>query len=187
MVEPATAVRTTLLSASTVALRKRGLIEEYLAVLPKEHHDLVLGLVAGDWLPIEVGVAHYAACDSLRLSANAQYDMGYEVGQKIQQNVLGTLVRLAQKGGVTPWDALPQLPRLWQRMIQGGATAVYQTGPKDARVEFLATPFARYAYCRNAFRGILAGVAESLCRKVYVTEINELRTQTRFAAAMSWA
>lgn len=180
-------VRTTLLSASLLTVKERGLLDAYLRQLPHEHHEFVLGVVAGDWAPIEVGIAHYAALDRLSISAADQYNNGLEVGSRIQKGVLGTAARLAGGAGMTPWAGLEQLPRLWQRMIDGGGVAVYAIGPKDARIEFLDCSLARFAYCRNGWRGMCAGAMAAFCRKIFVNEIRELSNDNNFAMHVAWA
>ena len=182
-----TRVRTTLLSASLMTLRKRGLLDAYLRELPREYHEFVVGVVAGDWAPIAVGVAHYSALDRLAISASDQYDIGHDVGARIQQGVLGTAARLAGNAGATPWTALEQLPRLWQRMLEGGAVGLYELGPKDARIEFARCALVKFAYCRNAFRGMVAGAMGPFCRKIFVNEIRELTDDNNLAMHAAWA
>ena len=53
-VVPCTAVRSTLLSASLLSLRERGLTERYYALLPKDLHLAMQTLVAGSWVPMDV-------------------------------------------------------------------------------------------------------------------------------------
>jgi hypothetical protein len=65
----ATAIRSTTLVSSMAALRAAGLVDRYFGLLPAEHAPVVRGLVAGEWLPMEVGMAHYGAVEALQLPA----------------------------------------------------------------------------------------------------------------------
>jgi hypothetical protein len=185
-VPPVTGVRTTLLSASLLAIRERGLFETYLRELPREHHEFVHGLVAGAWVPIELGMVHYAALDRIGLTHTDQYEIGVAVGTRLQHSVVGTAMRLVGDAGATPWTALKQVPRLWSRVLDGGAVSVYELGPKDARIEFHRVPLARFAYCRNGWRGMVAGVLTLICRKIFVTEVPEMSDQNRFVMHAAW-
>ncbi|HEY2511604.1 MAG TPA: hypothetical protein VGI39_12135, partial [Polyangiaceae bacterium] len=96
---PVTHIRSTQLAASVLALRAHGHFDRYIKGLPVRFHEPVLRSVAGTWLPIEVGVAHYRAAEALGLSVEEQMEMGRGVAQRIQSGLLGTLVRLAKNAG----------------------------------------------------------------------------------------
>src|SRR4051812_48379355 len=66
-VRPTERFRSTWLASSLRSLRERGLIDAYVQHLPREHHEAILSSVAGTWLPIATGMAHYRACDALSL------------------------------------------------------------------------------------------------------------------------
>jgi hypothetical protein len=63
--------RSTLLLGSVASLRAAGLFEAYEAVAPAEVLAAVGSSVAGMWIPIDVAVAHYIACDGLGLSSES--------------------------------------------------------------------------------------------------------------------
>lgn len=182
-----TKIRTTLLSASLLAIRERGLVEDYKRELSPEHREYVESIVGMDWAPFEIGMAHYGALDRLNLSSSDQYDLGFQVGARINQSMLGTAMRLAGEAGATPWHALSQLPRLWTRMLDGGAIAIFELAPKDARIELHGCPLARYAYCRNGWRGMITGAVTPLCRRIFISELSELSDDNRFAMHAAWA
>lgn len=186
-VSPISKVRTTLLSASVLSVKEQGLLDDYMRELSPEHREYIESMIGMDWAPIEIGLAHYGALDRLRLSSNQQYEIGLAVGSRINQSMLGTAMRLAGEAGATPWTALAQLPRLWARMLEGGAVGVYELGPKDARLEFHGCPLARYAYCRNGWRGMVVGAMTPLCRKIFTNDIPELCDDNRYAMHVAWA
>jgi hypothetical protein len=179
-------VRTTLLSASLLAIKEQGLLEAYMRELSPAHREYIESIVGMDWAPTEIGMAHYGALDRLGLSAKKQYEMGLEVGSRINRSLLGTAMRLAGEAGATPWTVLAQLPRLWSRMLEGGAVGVYELGPKDARVELVGCPLARFAYCRNGWRGMLVGAMTPLCRKIFTNDVPEMIDDTRYTMHLAW-
>jgi len=186
-VEPVTQVRSTLVAASLLSLKSLGYVDRYLENLPAALHDTVLHAVAGTWLPVNVGVAHYTAVDALGLSVEQQLAMGRDVADKIQKSVLGTLVRMGKSAGVTPWMGLEYIPKLWGRVMVGGGMALYRLGPKEARVECHGAPdLARIAYFRNGFRGMFQGSGELFCSKLYVNDIRAFTLRGVVGFQVSW-
>jgi hypothetical protein len=186
-VEPVTYVRSTLLASSILGLRERGLMEEYEKHLPVVVRDAVLNAVTGSWLPVEVAMAHYRAVDALQRPVPEQYAAGEYVAARIQNTVLGTLARMAKTAGVTPWMGLEYFPKLWDRLMMGGSPAVYQLGPKEARVEIYGVPMVEFACFRNGWRGMFGSSGLFFANKVFVHEIPRYTTTTNTAFRISWA
>jgi hypothetical protein len=182
-----TQFRSTLLTTSLKSIRDRGYGDRYLAILPAKHHDAVRASIAGVWLPLDLGLAHYDACDALGLTSQEQIEIGEEVGLKIQGTFLGTMLKLAKGAGVTPWLCLSQYQRLWDRLLVGGGVIVTKTGPKEARLECLDFPFARIPYFRTAFRGVNVASCELFCTKAYAEEIKKLCSPMSLGYRLSWA
>ena len=180
-------VRSTLLSSAIVTLRERGFYEAYLEKLSEERRQDILSIVAGVWIPIDVAMAHYAACDSLQMSTNDAIAIGAAVGHRIQATTLSTLTRLAAGVGLTPWTGLAIYDRLWSRMYDGGGFAIDKVGPKDAVITMVHVPFARYAYFRASLRGVHVAGAELFARKAYAREVRAVTPERSFALRLSWA
>jgi hypothetical protein len=185
--EAVTQFRSTLLTSSLKAIRDRGHGDRYMTILPPQHHDAIRACIAGTWLPIDLGIAHYDACDALGIPSDEQMGIGREVGLKIQGTFLGTLVKLAKAAGVTPWACLSQYQRLWDRLLVGGGVILTKLGPKEARLELLGIAMARIPYFRTAFRGVNEASCELFCSKAYVEEIRKLCTPTSLGYRVSWA
>jgi hypothetical protein len=184
----ATRIRTTLLVSSLQSLRKRGSVDAYMRLLPAEHHMTINSMIAGQWLPMAVGLAHYDACQGLGISQPEVVAIGREVGDKIQGTFLATMVRMAGQVGATPWTALSFVGRLYDRLFQGGGgVTVIKLGPKDARVEFIGMPVARVPYYRMAMNGVFEVGAELFCKKAYVTDVAAECTETTAVLHVAWA
>jgi hypothetical protein len=182
-----TSVRSTLLQASLESLRQRNLLERYTALLPERHHEAILRTLAATWLPIEVGIAHYRACESLDLLEHEQIDIGGDVGRRVQRSALSTIARASRAAGVTPWLGLGSIDRLWSRLMQGGGVCVAKLGPKDARIVFDAVPLAQFRYFRNGFRGLILAAAELFSKRAYVHVIHHQCGPMRLEYRLSWA
>jgi hypothetical protein len=184
-IQPVRAIRSTVLVGSFGVLREHGHVDAYVAALPPEARDLLVSTVAGVWIPIDLALVHYAACDSLGLSSDAVTMLGRAVFDRIRGTLLGTTVRMAREVGVTPWTVLPHLRRFWDRAYQGGGLRVTKLGPKEARGEVAQTAMADSVYFRNALRGLVLGVLEMFCRKAYVS-VNVERRPGTIDYRMQW-
>ena len=182
----ATHFRSTWLTSSLATLRERGLFDAYAAALPPVHREAVMATVAGVWLPIETAMAHYGACDRLELPTNDLLALGVTAIRRAQATNLAFVARLATSVGVTPWTILSHSARLWSNTCTGGGVAVWELGPKEARIDLVGFPLARYRYNRITMRGIVQAVIELFCAKVYAREIASSCNDTELAFRVSW-
>jgi hypothetical protein len=187
LVRPTTAFKSTWLTASLDTLRSRGHFDRYLERLPVEHHEPVLGSIAGVWLPVEVCIAHYRACDALALTVAEQIMIGRGVLQRLQRTIFSLAFRVAREAGVTPWNILKTFPNEFDRQWRGGACGIFKLGPKDARFEMIGFPVAAIPYARTALRGMVMGLAELVCTKCYVHDIRERCDDMTIAYRVAWA
>lgn len=183
---PATHARSTLLMASIESVRKRGLFDEYERALDPQHKPALLGAIAGTWLDLEVAHAHYAACDTLGMSADQQVQVGRSTFEGARSTLLGTAVRMARGAGVTPWQHMPLFQRFWDRGFDGGGLSVTRVGPKDAHVTIVACSLLASPYFRNGLRGLAASLVELLASHAYVTE-HRHATSDAVTMRVQWA
>jgi len=165
-----------------------GQADAYLAKLPARFHATVLEAVVGTWVPIEVGIAHYAACDALGLSTDLQIAMGRRVGDRIQGTLLGTVVRMAKEAGVSPLTVLPRWQRFWNRVFDGGGLYANKLGPKEVEMGAHSVLLMDCSYFRVAVRGLMMGMLDLFCRKAYVREQDVARRKPGSAKfRIQWA
>jgi hypothetical protein len=158
-----------------------------MSLLPAEYHAAVTASVAGTWLPIDVAVQHYNACDRLALGTLDILSIAQDVTKRVHGTALRTFLTLAQGLGMTPWTALDHAATLWRRCWEGGDVSVVRLGPKEARVEIAGWPCASTAYCRVACRGIITSIIEPFCVKAYVREESALCGRLTLGYVASWA
>lgn len=183
----ATLCRSTLLVASMQALRRHGHYERYERVVSPAHLETITSAVAGVWLPIEVGVAHYGACDALGLSTAEQLKIGGEVVRMLQKTFLGTLLKLAASGAdLSPMVGMAKFAAIYGRSIQGGGAKVVQIGMKDVRAEVVGLPFAAIPYFRVAYRGFIQAGCEFTGRRAFVSELSRYTSDTTLGYRISW-
>jgi hypothetical protein len=167
-VPPVTHVRSTLITSSLRALGECELLDRYFGVLAHDVTDDIRGAIPGVWLPVNVAMAHYRACEALELSAAQQFEMGRRVGAKIQGTLLGTLVVVGKQAGMTPWVFLERLDRLYERLAVGGAVQVSRLAEKDALVEIYKAPVFETAYFLTAWQGVIEGICDLFCTRAFV-------------------
>jgi hypothetical protein len=185
--QPAAEARSTLLTTSIQALRARGHATRYEEALRSEAKQPILTVVAGVWLPIDLAVAHYEACEALGLPVEEQLGMGIEVGERVQGTMLGLVARTAKTAGVTPWTGLAHAARLYERIFRGGAVQVSKLGPKEAELELVNNRVFGIDYARNGLRGVTLGGLKLFAEKVYVHEMPTHGSPSTFVMRISWA
>ncbi len=183
----ATELRSTLLSTSLQTLKARALLDAYFEELPPEHHAAIKDLVAGVWMPIEVGMAHYRACDALGLTWEQIVAVGGEVGERVQGTVLGLMVRTAKTSGMSPWAGLRNCTLFYDRVFRGGGVSLVKIGPKEARVEVAGNPLCAIPYFRQGLRAVTVTGAQLFCAKAYSQELPRYTNSTSLGFRLSWA
>jgi hypothetical protein len=161
-------IRSTVLISSRAALEASGRFDAYEGHLLTSHREALRNAIAGTWLPLDLAVAHYAACDALALGTTEQVNMGRKTGDRVNGTLLGTIARLARSAGVTPWTVLEQLPRFWSRGFDGGELSLEKLGPKEARVNILEQPLMRFGYFRHGLAGTAERQLAPFCSRAYV-------------------
>jgi hypothetical protein len=182
----ANVARSTLVTASIQSLRARGLYDRYAVRLAEEQRNALSTAIAGVWIPMSLAVAHYRACDALRLCIGEQLDIALEVGQQMHGTFLGAMLRLAKSVGVTPWAALAYSGKLYDRLFRGGGIAVIRTGPKDARIDMVGNPLCDIEYFRVGVRGVFEAALELFCDRVTSHEIPRRYVGLDMGIRISW-
>jgi hypothetical protein len=184
----ATEVRSTLIASSIESIRRRGAYDRYTKLLAQDHREAILTSVAGQWLPMASGLAHYRACEALGFTVEQQLSIGAEVSHKVHDTFLGVVVKMAKNAGVTPWTLLPKGNQLYSRLMNGGGgTQITRLGPKEARAELAGIPLLEVPYFRNAIRGLYQAGLSLFCTRAYVNEITRRGSPSYIALRVAWA
>lgn len=97
---PLRAVRRILVQSSLAELKGFGFYERYCALIDPASLAEITDQIGPGWLPIELAMAHYRACDSLELSGDQLDLLGAHAGAKLASTLLVTSAK------VSPWDAI---------------------------------------------------------------------------------
>ncbi len=179
-------VRSTLIAASRHGIRSMGWEDRYLAALPKELHLELQMLTAGSWVPLSLAVAHYTACDAMALGKHEMNAIGEDVSLRTQKTFVGTLGKAVSGAGATPWLLMMNMHRIWDRMFEGGDTAVYKIGEKEALVLLAGCPPLELTYFRVGLLAYYRALARILSRIAYTNEVPAHRASGRIGFRVSW-
>lgn len=164
-----THVRGTLIASSQQTLREAGHYAHYERLLPEAVREQLLFTIALSWVPVEVALAHYGACEALDLRDHELEAMGQLVAERLAGTFLGTVLRASREAGLdAPWVALRAQPRIWDRLYMGGIVRIYRTGPKDATAEFYGLPLSQLRYFRVAYCSYYRALAGMFVRNAHV-------------------
>lgn len=178
-------VRGSLVVSSLQTLRELDLFERYLQCLPPQHQDEVLYILAASWIPVELALLHYAACDALQLTDAEHEQIGQRVSQRIMGTFLGTMLKKVRVIAAPVSVPLRQYPRLWERLMLGGGCRVYMTGARQGCIESYGVPMFRYRYFRVAYAGLIRGAGLMFRSTVHVHPRNA--TDDALVVDVSWA
>ena len=168
------------------SIRDAGLFDAYAAVSPPEIRQAIDAAVAGMWLPIEVAVEHYLACDRMEVSAETAAQMGRATFEHTKGLLLGSATGLARGVGVNPWTLFPHFQRFWMRGFDGGGIRVLRLGPKESRVDIVECPVFQSRYFRTATRGLGMSLCELVCRKCYAHDLRVRDAESELSFRMQW-
>jgi hypothetical protein len=183
---PATRVRSTLLAASVQGLREMGWEARYFAALPSERHLELRMLTAGTWMPLELGVTHYRACDAMGLTSEEMDRMGENVSLRTQKSFVGMLGRAAAGAGATPWTIIGNVHRIYGRMIDGADHCIYRVGPKEALIVNVGCPLVEIPYFRTAMIAYYRAAIGVVASTVYANEVPRYRKPLTVGVQVAW-
>ena len=181
------AVRGSILFLDWTWLRGHDRYDAYVARIEDEHKSALLGAATSDWVPLATTLAHYRALDSIGLTQREAFDVGRLVGERVHGAMLATILRLAGGLGASPWLALKQAHKMWERTWRGGGIDVRRVHERRARVESVRNPLAISPFFRASFSGAFAVGIDSLCKTSRVEEEPRERGPESFVLTVEWA
>lgn len=146
---PLKAVRRMLIQASLGELSELGAYDAYCALIEEELRDELTSLVGPGWVPVELALAHYRACDQLNLNDKDVHAMGLRTGEKVPSALLVQGTRASVDGPKdAPWSALGAFARMGRRIYEGGSAQYVKLGPKKLLIESTGNPLYGFHHFR---------------------------------------
>ena len=179
-----TAVRGSFLVSAVERLKESPHAERYMAALSPELRDQINFSLAMSWVSLDLLGEHCRVCDDLMLTDSELLELGGQTATSMSRQLLGTLLKTA---GATPFTALSQLSRVYDRVLQGGAVSAFRVGPKDLQIEHLGNRLSASRYFRQTAYGFYRSLAELFSKKAYVKAARPRATSEHaFAMLISW-
>jgi hypothetical protein len=148
----ATHVRSTLLQQSLRGIRNQGNFQRWEAYIDPLHRDTILEAIAPSWLPIEVGLAHYLACDRFGEDDATLDKIGEGVGTQLQSTLLGVASKIVLSTVISQETINSCFLKLWPRLCKGGQLDIVYSG-KIVTIELRAATLPKSRYFRGTFLG----------------------------------
>jgi hypothetical protein len=162
----ATHVRSTLLQQSLRAVRKRGYFQRWETYVDPTYRDVIVNSIAPSWVDIDVGLAHYQACDKLELDDATLAQIGEGVGGQLQSTLVAAAARMATKAGIISQEMVNAcFYKLWPRLFQGGSLNMSYQG-KVVTIEVRGAVLSQSRYFRGTLLGNVYSGAKLFGQKV---------------------
>jgi hypothetical protein len=185
---PLTAVRNVLIQASLAELKTNGHYERYTRLVAPSVLEQLVSSLAPSWVPVELVLAHYEACENLGLSPDEFAEMGKRVGGRVQDAVLVSLAKKVREGDFDLWRAMLPLHRMWPRVFRGGSVQTVKVGPREMVLEEWGFAVNRYHYYRQGHIAALTATYTALGARLTSAKIESYNApRDELVVRIAWA
>jgi len=157
-----TAVRNVFIQSSLVGLKANGYYERYTKLMDPDVLAQLQSSLGPGWVPVELAMAHYEACDGLMLSAQELNEIGGQVGHRLQESVLVTSAKRVRNTDFDMWDVMLALHRMWGRLYQGVSVQVVKLGAREKLIETRGLSLFRFHYYRQTSLAAISAAYRAL-------------------------
>jgi hypothetical protein len=164
-------MRNVVIQASLAELKAKGHYDRYVQLIAPAALEQLTASLAPGWIPVELALSHYEACEKLKLSSDEFAAIGKKVGDRVQDTVLVSSAKKVRGATFDLWTAVPSLHRMWPRLFQGGSVQVVKVGPRAKLVEQTGFRLNRYNYYRQGQLGALRATYSALGARVTTASI----------------
>jgi hypothetical protein len=184
---PVLAVRTLMLQSSLAQLRQQGHFDLYASFMAKDVLEQLCSEVAPGWIPVELALAHYEACDNLMLTPEQVAQLGRSTGDRLMETTFGTLTKRSREPDFEVWAVAEQLHRIWGRLYQGGSVQVTRLSSRDQLIELFGFTLNRSLYYRYGNLAVVAQMFAGLGLKIAAAKIASYSAaRDECAIRLSW-
>jgi hypothetical protein len=183
-----TAVRNVLIQASLGQLKAHGHYERYTKLIEPNLLEQLLSRLAPGWIPLDLALAHYGACESLELGREDFEAMGEGVGERVQETMLVSPANKAREADFDLWQGLAALQRVWPRVFKGGSVQIVKVGPKEMLLEEVGFALNQYHYYRQSHLSALRTTYSALGTRITHTKVVSYNAVTdEMVVRVAWA
>lgn len=184
---PLKAVRSLLLQSSLAELKNLGLHDAYASHMDKAALAQIQANIGPVWLPSELAVAHYRACDRLALTPSELEEVGTRASKRLQGGLLSTFASAARQSGFTPWLVIAAYGRIGDRLFDGSSAEFVKVGPKDLELRIEGNPLFGSRYFRTAYQVVTRATFFVLGTRAAHVRLSRYRPEEQaIEARISW-
>lgn len=184
---PLRSVRRMLIQNSVAELKELGVYDRYCACIAPAILTEVMDQVGPGWLPVELALEHYRACDALDLLDAAVERLGEIAGANVVRTMLVGAGLTPDSPGA-PWVAIAAFARMGRRIYEGGSSQYVKLGPKSLQIENIGNPLLSIPYYRTAHRAFLRSAFGTLGVRVIETRMTPFRPKGQMVdVRLTWA
>jgi hypothetical protein len=153
-----------LVHSSIAELQELGLHERYCSLVPSTSLERINALLGPGWMPIELVLDHYSACDRLGLSDELILECGQRAGENMGRALL--VAGATHDADGSPWAFVGAYSRMGRRIHEGGSAQYVKIRPNTLQIEHYHNPLFSFHYYRVGHGGFLRKSLSSLGVKV---------------------
>jgi hypothetical protein len=185
-ITPISEVRSTLIMAGIQSLRAQGLFAPYSAALSADMRERILGMAAGNWVSVDLAVAHYGAMQQLDIDAATIQAIGEDVASRTWKHILAPVFARAKRIGPDVWQALGHAQETVILNWRGGDVRIFKEGPTQAHYEWAGQPCASVPYFVTSFAAFMRALIKLFSADAYSRVVPEQSSPTTISLRLSW-
>lgn len=179
------AVRRMLVHSSITELQDLSLYDRYCTEIPAASLERIHALIGPGWMPVELALDHYAACDRLHLDDKLILECGLRAGENMGRALL--VAGATNETGGSPWSLVGAYSRMGRRIYEGCSAQYVKVAANTLQIEHLQNPLFSFHYYRVAHTGFLQKSFISLGVKVSSVVFTRYRTEKeQIEVQISW-
>lgn len=153
---PLTAVRRMPIHSSLAELQALGVYDNYRSIIDPATLTSINEAIGPGWIPADLAVKHYEACDKLGLKDEQVQELGARSGENIGSALLVAGATLPElKTEQATWAMITAFSRMGRRMYEGSSAQYVKLTPHDLQIEYVGNPLFSTSYYRNGYLGFL--------------------------------
>jgi len=153
---PLSAVRRMLIHSSLAELRALGVYDNYCHVIEPATLTSIMHMIGPGWIPADLALTHYEACDKLGLSDQQVQDLGARSGENIGSALLVARAQIPElKTDQSAWSMVAAFSRMGRRMYEGSSAQYVKLAPRELQIDYIGNPLFATSYYRSGYLGFM--------------------------------
>lgn len=153
---PLAGVRRMLIHSSLAELQALGVYDRYSSLIDTATLASIKDSIGPGWIPAELAIQHYDACEKLGLQDEQVQNLGAHSGENIGNALFVAGSQIPEHPTEqSAWQMITAFSRMGRRMYEGSSAQYVKLGPHELQIEYIGNPLFSTAYYRNGYLGFL--------------------------------